>query len=247
MRKQLEEMLNWSYKEAYAFFTENAYGRVIPESKEYVTSLNSSSTIDLRKNSNARELILNSINHRTFILVDGGSLNGKSTIANRIAKHVNGIVLDIDLLCKDWLEEQLKSAKTPIECFFIIQNYNKLTDDFLLNELENIVCQKSALERPIFLVGQYLEVIYRSVIARTLGKYFERTVSLLCCENSFKIVEQHIAKRNKEFSTNLSDIRQMCLEKYKTALLLIRDYRCFLGMGMDTSFIVNCDVSNMFK
>ena len=59
-------------------------------------------------------------------MVDGGSLNGKSTIANRIAKHVNGIVLDIDLLCKDWLEEQLKSAKTPIynTCFFMYYNRN---------------------------------------------------------------------------------------------------------------------------
>ena len=246
MRK-LEEMLNWSYKEAYAFFTENAYGRVIPESQEYVTSLNSSPTIDLRKNSNARELILSSINPKTFILVDGGSLNGKSTTANRIAKHVNGIVLDVDLLCKDWLEEQLKSARTPVECFFILQNYNKLTDDFLLNELENIVCQNSTLERPIFLVGQYLEVIYRSVIARTLGKFFDKTVSLLCCENSFKIVEQHLAKRNEEFSTNLPGIREMCLEKYRTALLLIRDNSHFLGMGMDASFIVNSDVSNMFK
>ena len=156
-------------------------------------------------------------------------------------------MLDVDLLCKDWLEEQLKSAKTPVERFFILQNYNKLTDDFLLNELENIVCQNSALERPIFLVGQYLEVIYRSVIARTLGKFFDKTVSLLCCENSFKIVEQHLAKRNEEFSTNLPGIREMCLEKYRTALFLIRDNRHFLGMGMDASFIVNCDVSNMFK
>lgn len=234
-------MLNWSYKEAYAFFTENAYGRVIPESKEYVTSLNSSSTIDLRGKENARELILESIDSRTFILIDGGSLQGKSTLANRIAKQTNAIVLDIDLLCRDWVDERLKKVQSQDEYMKIMLSLGKLTNKFIQDELENIVCQKSKLGRPVILVGRYLEVLYRAIIARTLGKYFEKTMSLLCCENNFKIIEQHMAKREKEFSMVTPDImRQQIIIEYKNTIDFINQCNGnFLGVGMTTSFIVN--------
>ena len=118
---------------------------------------------------------------RTFILIDGGSLQGKNTLANRIAKQTNAIVLDIDLLCRDWVDERLKKVQSQDEYMKIMLSLGKLTNKFIQDELENIVCQKSKLGRPVILVGRYLELLYRAIIARTLGKYFEKTMSLLSC------------------------------------------------------------------
>lgn len=75
--------------------------------QEYVSDLTIVPTFDLRKKSNARKMIVESINSRTFILVDGASRNGKTTFANRLAKEIDGIVLDIDYLCKEWGDKEL--------------------------------------------------------------------------------------------------------------------------------------------
>ncbi len=246
MRK-LQEMINWNYKEAYEFFSKNAMNKYIPESAEYVKSLKISSTVDLRANTHARELILESINSKTLILVDGGSCNGKSTIAKRIAKHTDAIVLDIDLICKEWVERNLKNIQNEFEYIEFALRVNELTDKYLLDELENIVCQKSQLGKPVILVGAYIEILYRAIVARTLGKYFERVVSLVCCEKSFKQVEKFLDKRKAEFSTDLPEQRDIALKEYKLVQEIINQFNAyFLGIGMTTSFIVDSNVSNMF-
>lgn len=44
-----------------------------------------------------------------------------------------------------------------------------------------------------------MEVIYRTIIARTLGKYFEQTISIYCCAKKFKDVIRMKESREKEF------------------------------------------------
>ncbi len=245
---KLKTMIGWNYKEAWNFFTQNAYQQYIPEAELYVKSLDVSPTLDLRNNPQAHSLIMNSINPRSFILIDGASANGKTTLAERIAKQTNGIIVDIDLLCKDWMEEQMQTVKTRVEMFELITNMDELTDQYLLDELENIIYKKSKLGRPVILVGMYLELIYRAIISRTLGKYFERVISLVCCEKSFRKVENFINERNKKFSSDLPFEKEKCLQQYRYAKQFIeRANGFFLGVGMTSSFIVDSTVSNMFK
>ena len=248
MMIKLKTMIGWNYKAAWTFFTQNAYQQYIPESELYVKSLDISPTFDLRNNPQAYSLIMNAINPRSFILIDGASANGKTTLAKRIANQTNAIIVDIDLLCKDWIEKRMQTVRTQGEMLELMINMDELTDKFLLDELENIICKKSKLGRPVILVGMYLELIYRAIISRTLGKYFERVISLVCCEKSFRKVENFINERNKKFSSDLPFEKEKCLQQYRYAKQFIeRANGFFLGVGMTSSFIVDSTVSNMFK
>lgn len=244
----LTEMMKWNYKKAWQFFTENAVQRYIPESEYYIRSLNYVPTIDLRDNRKAKEIITQKISSNTLILIDGPSANGKTTFAYRISQHINGIVIDIDLLCQEWIETHLKALKSYSEKIKFVEHMDELTDNYILDELENIIREKSKSNKPVILVGLYLEVIYRSIIARTLGKYFEKVVSLLCCEKSFEQVKKFIQSRNAEFKRVLPGAFSTCAKEYVIAQnLLSIDNRDFLGAGMTASFIVDSEVSNMFK
>ena len=172
----IEEMNKWSYAEAWQFFTSNALKQYIPESELYVRSLKISKTIDIRNNNNARNKILESIKPKTLLLFDGSSLNGKTTFAERLAQTIDAQVVDSDIICKKWIDEQIKN-KNVIERFLFASNVNELTDRYILKNLEKIIKEKS--NKTVILVGSYLEVIYRSIIVKTLGKYFERVVHLL--------------------------------------------------------------------
>ena len=244
----LTEMMKWNYKKAWVFFTENALQRYIPETEHYIRSLKKVETIDLRGNSNAKKIIIPNITRRTLILIDGPSANGKTTLAHRISKHIDGIVVDIDFLCQDWIKKHLQSIKSYREKMEFLNHSDELTDAYLLNELENIIRKKSKGNKPVILVGLYLEVIYRSIIAKTLGKYFDKTVSLLCCEKTFEQVKRFIRSRNAEFNTVVPDELSGCANEYYIAQNLISaKNREFLGFGMSASFIVDSEVSNMFK
>lgn len=241
----LKEMTNWNYKKAWSFFCENAYNRLIPETEIYIRSLPKVETEDIRGDINAKDRILKSIDKKTLILIDGASLNGKTTLANRLAKNIGATtVIDIDLICKDWLDEQLAKTKSTAEAFQLLLQMNEMTDIYILENLEKIV-KKHSQKGNVILVGCYMEVIYRAIITRTLGKYFEQTISIYCCAKKFKDVVKMKKLRDKEFGcsgTTLESIE----EQYKYSKRLTDGGGFMLGFGMAYSYIVDNTVSNMF-
>ena len=161
----INEMNNWNYATAWEFFTNNAYNQYIPETELYVRSLNIRKTIDIRDDKDARNKILGAIKTKSLILLDGSSLNGKTTFARRLARNINAQVVDIDIICKDWIDEQMES-KNDMEKFFFLLKTNELTDIYILENLENIIRNKSS--NNVILVGSYMEIIYRAIICKTL-------------------------------------------------------------------------------
>ena len=101
---------------------------MIPETALYLRSLSLCQTKDVRGCSDAHEKILNSLNGKTLVLIDGASLNGKTTFANRLAKQVNATVIDIDLLCKDWIEAEIAKITNPVQkySFIILSKFSKI-------------------------------------------------------------------------------------------------------------------------
>ena len=244
----MEEMEKWNYKTAWEFFSENALHKYIPESELYIRSFKFVPTIDLRTNKNAVSLIGNSITPRTFILIDGGSANGKTTFANRLAKHFGAEVVDIDIICGEYITGLLALARTYQERCNILRQYDQLTDQYIFNNLERVIREKSKLGKPVILIGCYLEVIYRTIIVRTLGKYFESVVSIFCCEESFKQVEKFITQRDGEDKRFYDYEKLICKQQYKAASKLVsRKNINALGIGMSASFVVCSRNSNMFK
>lgn len=96
-RKSLEEMNAWNYSEAWTFFTKNAIGIEIPETSEYVYSLATIPSIDLRECSKAKKILRKFIFGNTLVLIDGASNSGKTTFAKRLANDVGASIVDIDM------------------------------------------------------------------------------------------------------------------------------------------------------
>ena len=234
-----------NYKEAWDYFSNNTENQPIEEATKYLATLRRALTADVRKEEQAKEKILSTITPRTLIFVDGASLNGKTTFATRLAKQIDGILVDIDLVCVEWLNSQLQRCKTRQQIMQVLVCSNKATDEYLLNNLENLISNYSKEGKPVILVGYYVEVIYPGVVARTLGKYFENIVSLFCCELNFHKVEQFMKIRESEFLTKAR--REDILAQYLLAQKRINlEGGRLLGFGMDHSFVVNSTVSDMF-
>ena len=87
-------------------------------------------------------------------------------------------------------------------------------------------------------------------MAKCFGKrYFEKIVSILCFEDSFKKVEYLIKSGEQEFGgTVMPGEREKCLGQYNIVRdIVIKQKGISLGLGVDRSFIINTDVSNKFK
>jgi len=242
--KTIEEINKWSYKEAWQFFNENAINRYVPELKLYFQSLEKNcKTIDLRDDKDARKKILESVKgKKTLILVDGSSLNGKTTFANRLSNCIDCEIVDIDILCIQWIEKHLNKVQVPFERNLFISKIDRLTDEFILDNLEKIIQEKST--KTVILVGCYIELLYRAIISKTLGKYFDQVVSIYFCAKTYKEIKMLFKKREEEFKNFKMNIDVFEQYQYSKKLLEYNGYP--LGVGMDVSFIADIHVSDMF-
>lgn len=240
-----KDLTTLNYKDAWKYFSKHTANQPVEEATEYIVTLRRALTTDLRKKQQAKETILSAIKPKTLILVDGGSLNGKTTFANRLAKQIDAIVVDVDLVCLEWLNSQLQRCKTKRQTMQVLLNSGKVTDEYLLNSLESLISSYSKEGKSVILVGCYLEIIYRSIVAKTLGNYFDNIVSLFCCELDFHKVESFMEKRANESGTLVQ--KDGVVEQYLLAKKRVNEEGGrLLGFGMNASFVVNSTVSNLF-
>ena len=125
---KIEEMNKWNYSKTWSFFTENAVNRFIPESELYLRSLKLCPTKDIREDKDAKKIILESLKKKSLILIDGSSLNGKTTFATRLSNQTKASIVDIDLICKEWIEQYLLKNPNSIDKFSFMMKMDKLTD-----------------------------------------------------------------------------------------------------------------------
>lgn len=239
----IDEMNSWSYKKAWLFFNQNAYKKDIPETREYLRALPFCLTQDLREDEHAREKILATLQVKSLVLIDGASLNGKSTLAQHLAKVVNASIVDIDLLCASWAEKQLANSSNTLSRISFVINIERHMDEYIYNNLERIIKGES-VKGTVILVGSYMELIYRGIISKTLGQYFEQVVSIYCCAKTFDEVKVMKRKREQQFGSAATD--EQVLEEYKYAKQLLENNGIVLGLGMNYSFISDNSVTNKF-
>lgn len=246
----LTEMIKWNYKETKNFFDTRAIGTDIPETKIYIDSLiGSSQTVDIRSKNEHHELTQELTSTQCFIIIDGPSNSGKSTFARRLANAINAEIVDIDLLCYDYLQNRINQCKNYMEVLMAYHNIDQETDEFILNNLEDIIAEKAKKSKTVILVGMYLEPIYRCILARTLGKYFKRTVSLFCLEYCFGEIQKMQRSRANEFGGKTMPGE---IEKLHRQYMLAKEFASMedgkiLAAGVDSSYLVNTTVSNWYS
>lgn len=255
--KTIEEMNQWSYKQAYTFFYETNWDETsntineVPEVASYLLSVKAVQTFDLRSRPEYIETALYSRDYsNTLIFIDGPSCSGKSTLAERIANRIDAEIVDIDLICLEWFNKKLELEKNPFKRNLIIDDMKTLTDEYLLNNIEEIIIQKSKMNKPVILVGMYLSLLFRTIVVKTLGRYFNDVTSIFCFEESFGIVKKLIDSRNKDFKQEIVDnmIYNSIYEDYLYAKMIVEEKNgLLLGAGMNLSFIVDTKVSDQIK
>lgn len=237
----IDEMNSWNYKKAWLFFSKNDYKQDIPEIREYLCDLPFCLTQDLREDEHAKAKIIAALQVKSLVLIDGASLNGKSTLAQRLSKVSNVSVVDIDIICQDWIEKQLANCSNSFSRISFFFNIEALTDEFIYKNLERIIKEKSA-KGSVVLVGSYMQLITRAIISKTLGKYFDQVVSIYCCAKTFDEVKVMKRKREQQFGYAATD--EQVLEEYKYAKQLLENEGIMLGLGMKYSFIADNSVSD---
>ncbi len=241
-------MNKWNYKQANKFFAQNTPTHAVPETEVYIRSLPWVPTQDIRRMNNLDlSVVLGAITNRSMILVDGPSNNGKSTFAKRLAKKINAEVIDIDILCVEWMEKQSKTIQNEFERVMMLLQMDQMTDKYLEDNMERIIRQKSTLNRPVILVGMFVDLIARSIVVKTLGKYFDNVISILVCENTYKDMQKLIRFRDKEMGWSRESDNEDCKRQFEyTQRLIAHAGAMQFGFGMRKSFIINTRVSDMF-
>ena len=227
-------MLGMNYDEANKFFKTASD----VDKMQFFSQIPNCQVMDVR-GKNARGIIDVMVQRKSFILIDGVSGVGKTTLANLIKKRYGNLVevLDIDILCKEYLEKQQKKmSKTEFMIFLF--NYEAETDKFISKELENIVIKASAGGRKaVILVGTYLFLIARAVITYMLGvKHFPYTASITLHENLETIVKR-LSERDGNFSFDRISSEFFFLET------LLDESVNYLGIGANVSILANSETS----
>ena len=161
-----------------------------------------------------------------------------------------GSTQTVDIRSKNEHHELMQEL-TSIQCFIIIDGpyIDQETDEFILNNLEDIIAEKAKKGKTVILVGMYLEPIYRCILARTLGKYFKRTVSLFCLEYCFGEIQKMQRSRANEFGGKTMPGE---IEKLHRQYMLAKEFASIedgkiLAAGVDSSYLVNTTVSNWYS
>lgn len=176
-----------------------------------------------------------------LILIDGASCSGKTTLAKKLgAKYPESInVVDVDLVCMEWIKRQIEKSPSLERKINILRHQDKLTDQFLLENFEEMVKGASIEGKTTIVVGCFMDIIYRALAGFTLGKYYKRT-AFVTIQEGWSDMKYNMKQRELQFEGmgSESQIRQT-EEQYVFFENVLNNEPNLLGIGADRSFIVN--------
>lgn len=239
----IEEMREWNYRKIYNFFFTNASSNEHPEEQsQYVMDQKGCKTVDMRDKHFPIRLLERFVNGSMLIIVDGASFSGKRDFAKKIASinpHV--AIVDIEELTRLWLEEREKTMN-PITRSFQNLNLEQKRNEYLAENLENIVMQASENgEKTVILVGVFLGMMKRLIVADKIGRYFKKVVSVVLQE-SMDVILSRVEKGKNLYPVQPTDSqidRVRWEAAYVDELTTSPEMKKLLGICADYSFIVN--------
>lgn len=246
-----KEMMAWSYKEAEQFF-ENPN---VPDDLKlrYVKSLGEVCVTELLfECKKPLKKIRKAIKKSTLVFVDGPSCSGKSTLVDKLSDYFDAIVVDSDKLATIGYQNYQSSRAFCYDEVKTFEEIDKLTDDYVVDQIEGIVAEASTQNKPVILVGTHINLISRAIIVNTLGKYFENIVSLFCFEPDTAKFTQAANKRfwvkSKNFESKYHDELYIDMfREYDRFVMTLKHVPDYLGRGVQYSFILNYSAIERIK
>ena len=129
----------------------------------------------------------------TLILIDGESGTGKSTFAAKLCQKEGFFLFDIDDYAEQMMLKHMQATRGKIIDIgpaYILYGNGKMvgleekSDELLRKQTEEIIKKGSKNgKKTTVMVGAFRNVLYRTIIAQTLGKYFNRVISIVIHDN----------------------------------------------------------------
>lgn len=239
--KDLKKMREWTYKEAYDFFMKHEMA-TSPEAVTYIYKIAKKCQVqDIRNGSGIPQEIFQG---NCFVLLDGESCSGKTTISNELKRRFPDTVeiVDIDILCLDWIKSKTEACQSSLDKLKILYNFENLTDRFIKDNLEDIVKEKSKNNKTVILLGCFIDLVFRAFVGTIFGKYFSKTVFLTLHE-SWDELNKNLEKRDKMFNeeskTNSTLQKINTKQQFDFLEKVINENPHYLGVGADCSFVIN--------
>ena len=237
-------MLAWSYKKAEKFFENPS----IPDELKlrYIHSLGDTCETELLfECKKPLKKIRRAIKKSTLIFVDGPSCSGKSTLVERLLDYIDATVVDSDKLATIGYQNYQSSKAFCYDEVKTFEEIDQLTDDYVVEQIEGIISEASQEKnKPVILVGSYVNMISRAIVVNALGKYFENIISLFCFEPDTQKFTEAANKRagimSKEFNRNSNNpLYLLMFQQYDAFIRTVRFDPIYLGRGVNYSFILN--------
>ena len=243
MLYDVSEMLAWNYEKAMTIYEEcmrnvgsarsNAILNDFVGYMRAVASRRCSQVYDYTKSPRlGKEYVAEIIQkskRATLIVVDGESGTGKTTFAKKLCQKEDFFLFDLDEYAAKLFTEHMFSGNGGV---IVI---DEKQDELLRQHTERIIREGSDNgKKTTVMVGCYRNVIYRTIITHTIGKYFESVKSIVIHDeldaNLARIKMRHGGEMCE--ATWLAQITHKDMEELKHVI-------AFYGVGCDASCWIN--------
>ena len=230
-----------SYAETCQFFLGNPRGVTCEQQERYLTGMSATTTYDRRGQSFTEELDAILKDGTALIVIDGATCSGKKPCADKIAQKYGAVIVDIYLLKNCWCQNRKRQSAYPE----LIETTEEAEKDFQthLNQiLEEIVIKASKDgAKSVVLVGCFLDMMSRVVVADKIGRHFDNVISIMMQE-SIDFILQTLSQQKKKMDPR---VKGMSPDKVRWEAAYVDELcedprnRTLLGIGADYSCIAN--------
>ena len=154
-----------------------------------------------------------------FVLVDGLSCTGKTSFAEMLKKRYDVEVMDIDYLSAEYARRVInyKFSRFPVSMrAYMKENFTKIfemeTDNYIHSVFEQDVKKAAKTGKTVVVVGMYLDIITRAVVADKLGKYCKSTVGFVFHEDWETIIRR---EKERDIKYGTKDVSKQAIERDK--------------------------------
>ena len=238
------EMLDWNYEKVFDFFMaspESTSIRTLDLARGYiqqVMALRYVPTYDFVDRDGAAKdalkKLLQAAKKKALIVIDGASGVGKTTFARKLCEKEGYVLFDFDERATAFFTEHLKNGVGGI-----------LSDEFLDVLLktrieETIKKESDNYKKTVVLVGAFRNVVFRTIIAHTIGKHFDLALSIVI-HDTFEANLARIKKRERFETKKALDFAALT---YKDMEELRRTGIMLYGVGFNASVWVSHNAVN---
>lgn len=230
-------MEDTTYKYLYPYYTQRATPLEIGIMLNEVTKIHQTENIEITSE-NANTELERISSPDTLFVISGPSCSGKSTLGEKLAKKINGYLIDIDVICFEHFKKICENNAILSSESYILEMYTALTSAYLQENLDNLVSDAKKQHKPVILVGGFINNIARCLISYIFGRSFTKIVGICCFEPNLDLFKKAVEDRRKrigedDFLSRIEKVYGNPIAEYNQIKNTLYNYKDTAGNGFD--------------